>query len=162
MTFLVAVVAPRLATSDNVEPDTICFYLDASKLNGSLKPIDFFANQSLSGTPSLQLADSGLTTGTQRVCQWSLNGGSGSREHFELDGGEAAPILVESCEHPFAHVYTGVGFGNWYLTLCAKRSQLGVLSVEFDSRPLFLAKDSLLQWTGYLPGAFPISGDSGC
>lgn len=135
---------------------SVCFYLDEEKFEAKLVPVRFTADSE----PSLELQKRGLLHGDQRLCQWSLRGGSGVRETFSLDGDVAIPILDPDCETPFGHIYTGIGFGDWYLTLCGSCSSDN-LTVSFEGSEYSVPIDSLEQWTEYPPGAFPIEGDKG-
>lgn len=136
--------------------DAVCFYLDMEKFEEKLMPVRLTADSQ----PSLALRRRGLLHGDERLCQWSLRGGSGLREAFALDGGVAIPILDPDCEPPFGHVYTGVGFGDWYLTLCGICSGDNLI-VSFEDSEYSVAMDSLKQWTEYTPGEFPVEGDEG-
>ena len=106
------------------------------------------------------LNKNGLFQGDQRICRWSLNGGSGTREEFALDGKFAVPILDATCEIPFGHEYTGVGFGDWHLTLCGTIAGEN-LYVSYGEDTYCVPSESLVQWTSYTPGKFPIKGDKG-
>lgn len=102
----------------------------------------------------------GLFQGNELLCQWSMNGGSGTREQFSLDGNFAVPILKTPCETPFSHEYTDVGFGDWYLTLC------GIITgerlyISYGEDNYFVSLESLSQWTRFTPGKFPLEGDKG-
>jgi len=92
-------------------PESKCFYLDKSKIDETLKPLIFSSTEK---PTVLKLEESGVKIGNKLKCQWSLNGGSGTKEIFSFDGDVAVPILNPTCEKPFAHVNTGVGFGDWY------------------------------------------------
>lgn len=138
------------------EGAAICFYLDKDKFEEQFMPVRLVSNSAL----SVELQNDGLIHGNDRLCQWSRNGGSGVREEFELDGNVAIPILDPDCESPFSHVYTGVGFGDWYLTLCGTCS-IDNLIVPFRGSEYSVHVDSLRQWTEYRPGTFPIEGDKG-
>src|SRR5260221_6405541 len=94
-----------------------CFYLDKGKVKSEFTPL-ILASAGVPKTDSIHLEKGGLFEGENRTCLWSLNGGSGTKELFALDGGYAVPILDPRCEMPFSHEETGVGFGDWYLTLC--------------------------------------------
>jgi hypothetical protein len=146
-------IAPVTFESDG---ESVCFYLDKTKAEGKLIPV-LLTNDAV---PSIELRDSGLFHGEERLCQWSRNGGSGVREAFSLDGGFAVPILDPKCESPFGHIYTGVGFGDWYLTLCGRCSDDNLI-VSFRDSEYSVRTDSLKQWTEYPPGEFPIEGDRG-
>lgn len=136
--------------------DSLCFYLDKEKFEGNLIPVRLAVDSG----PSLELQKRGLLHGDERLCQWSLRGGSGIRETFALDGEFAIPILDRDCESPFGHIYTGVGFGDWYLTLCGNCSGDNLI-VPFGGTEYSVQMDSLKQWTEYPPGEFPIEGDKG-
>lgn len=150
---LIAVVSgaimPFVSSAD--ASDLMCFYLDKDKLKGNLLPVRLMADSD----PALELQKRGLIRGDQRLCQWSLNGGSGVREAFALDGEFAVPILDRDCESPFSHIYTGVGFGDWHLTFCASRSGNNLI-VSYKASEYFVPVDSLEQWTEYPPGEFPV------
>ena len=94
-----------------------CFYLDKRKIKSTIMPVVFIRVGTSGKKDSILLDKNGLFQGDKRLCQWSLNGGSGIKKQFSLDGNFAVPILDTTCEAPFNHKYTGVGFGDWYLTL---------------------------------------------
>lgn len=145
------VIAPVTFGNDG---EISCFYLDKDKVG---KQITLVRLTSISG-PGVELRDSGLIHANNRICQWSWNGGSGVREEFGLDGDFAIPILDPGCESPFSHIRTGVGFGDWYLTLCGTYSN-DYLTVPFLGSEYSVHKGSLNQWTEYHPGELPIEGD---
>jgi hypothetical protein len=126
-----------------------CYYLDKKKLQNKLIPVVLVKTGISNDKNSIRLDENGLFKGNERLCKWSLNGGSGIKERFSLDGDFAIPILNTPCEAPFSHKYTGVGFGDWYLILCG---------VEIGN---YLYLESLIQWTRYTQGQFPVKGDSG-
>ena len=86
-------------------------------------PVVFVRAGTMVKKGSILLDKNGLFQEDERLCRWSLNGGSGTKEQFSLDGNFAVPILDTTCEAPFGHEYTGVGFGDWYLTLCSSRAR---------------------------------------
>jgi hypothetical protein len=142
-------IVPPVSFADG--GDSVCFYLDKEKFEGKLIPVRLTADSQ----PSLELQKRGLLHGDERLCQWSLRGGSGLRETFALDGDFAIPILDRDCESPFGHIYTGVGFGDWYLTLCGSCSGDNLV-VSFEDSEYSVPIESLEQWTGYPPEEFPI------
>ena len=132
-----------------------CFYLDKEKLNGELVPVRLTA----AGKEAyLLLGLTGLLQNGERKCPWSLNGGSGTKEAFSLDGEHAVPILDPGCETPFGHEVTGVGFGDWYLTLCGVTDGQA-LHLRHEDDEYVVPVQALKQWTRYEPGKFPIQGD---
>ena len=148
--------APIALASD---PST-CFYLDERKAKDEIMPVVFIKGTALSERSSIRIDKKGLFQGDERLCQWSLNGGSGTKEQFSLDGDITVPILDPSCEMPFSHEFTGVGFGDWYLILCG--TVLGEnLHVSLRGEEYFVPLKSLKQWTSFTPGEFPIKGDKG-
>jgi hypothetical protein len=132
-----------------------CFYLDESKVKGELVPLTLNAPKK---SDSILLDQSGLFEGKKRTCLWSLNGGSGTKEEFALDGDFAVPILDPACEGTFSHQETGVGFGDWYLTLCGSLSG-SIFLVRYNQMELSVPLNALTQWTQYDPSKFPIEGD---
>lgn len=73
-----------------------CYRLIPPK-NGSFQQIDFFEDQAFTKPLELQLRSDGLFDGKKQLCLWSLNGGSGTKPKFSLDGDFAAPILDPTC-----------------------------------------------------------------
>lgn len=130
-----------------------CFYLDKQKLNGELAPLRLE-----NGPMFLYLDSRGLSQNNELVCRWSLNGGSGTKEKFVLDGDFAIPILNPACEAPFSHEVTGVGFGDWYLTLCGSTSGSSLITAV-NGTNYSVPLNALKQWTTFEPGKFPIKGD---
>ena len=137
-----------------------CFYLDKEKIHDEVMPLFLTQVEGFSKPDSLRLEKSGLFQGNKRLCRWSFNGGSGTKEQFSLDGGFAAPILDDACEAPFSHKYTGVGFGDWYLTLCGMVSHHN-LYVEYGGKKYTVPVEALKQWTRFTPEKFPVQGDKG-
>jgi len=137
-----------------------CFYLDKGKIQSTIMPVILVRANTLGQKDSILLDKKGLFQGDKRLCQWSLNGGSGTKEQFSLDGNFAVPILYTTCEVPFSHEYTGLGFGDWYLTLCGMVSG-GNLYVSYGNDKYYVSVESLIQWTRYTPGEFPVKGDKG-
>jgi hypothetical protein len=137
-----------------------CFYLNNAKVQSTIMPVAFTGTSALGDNGSILLYKNGLFQGDERLCQWSLNGGSGTKEQFSLDGDFAVPILDTSCEAPFTHEYTGVGFGDWYLTLCGTISGEN-LSVDYGGDEVHVSTKVLIQWSEYTPGEFPVKGDKG-
>lgn len=132
-----------------------CFCLDKMKIDTTLIPLTFSNKNS---SIKIRLEKQGILKNNDQKCKWSLNGGSGTKDLFSLDGNFAVPILNPDCETPFSHVYTGVGFRDWYLTICGQviNDQLTITNGKYN---LSIRIDSLYQWTEYEPGNFPISGD---
>lgn len=132
-----------------------CFYLDKTKIDTTLVPLTF---SNKDDSFSMRLEKQGLFSNNEQKCKWSLNGGSGTKNLFSLDGNFAAPILDPDCEDPLSHVNTGVGFGDWYLTLCGQviNDQLTITTEKYE---ISIKIDSLYQWTEYGPEYFPITGD---
>lgn len=139
------------------QPKNKCYYLDKSKIENTLKPLILSSTEQIT---TQQLEKRGLVIGNKLKCRWSLNGGSGIKENFSFDMNVAAPILNPKCEEPFSHIYNGVGFGDWYLTICG-RVENNELIVTVDDEEFSINKDSLFQWTEYEPDKFPIAGDHG-
>ena len=137
-----------------------CFYLDKIRIQRSIMRVVFVSADTLGKKDSILLNKNGLFKGDERICQWSLNGGSGTKAQFSLDGEFAVPILDTNCESPFSHEYTGVGFGDWYLTLCGMISGEN-LYVSYGGDKYYVSVESLIQWTRYTPGEFPVKGDKG-
>jgi len=137
-----------------------CFYLDQRKVQGEIMPVVFLIAGACSKIGSIRLDKNGLFQVEERLCQWSLNGGSGTKEQFSLDGDFAVPILDTACEAPFSHEYTGVGFGDWYLILCGTVSSEN-LYLSYRDIKYYAPVESLKQWTRFKPGEFPIKGDEG-
>ena len=137
-----------------------CFYLDKKKVQNNIVPVVFVRVSTMGEKGSILLGKNGLFQEGERLCQWSLNGGSGTKEQFSLDGNFAVPILDTTCEAPFSHEYTGVGFGDWYLSLCGMISGEN-LYVNHGEGKNYVSVESLIQWTRYKPGQFPIKGDKG-
>lgn len=137
-----------------------CFYLDRYKMNGELVPIVLKRIDDNEDNAFLKLDSNGLYHEDGEVCPWSLNGGSGEKERFSLDGNFAIPILKPECESPFSHQYTGIGFGDWYLTLCGICSS-SHLYVDAHGHIYSLPVKALKQWSQYEPGNFPVKGDQG-
>lgn len=135
-----------------------CFYLDKRKLNKDVAPVVLARTDVPGMTTPLRLDGYGLLQGDQLLCPWSLNGGSGTKEKFVLDGNFAIPILNPACEAPFGHHLTGIGFGDWYLTLCGTASGHNLI-VKNNGETYSVRLDSLEQWSRYEPGRFPITGD---
>lgn len=132
-----------------------CFYLDKEKFKGELIPLVLTTSGK---SESIRLDQIGLLEGKSRTCLWSLNGGSGTKEQFTLDGDYAIPILDPGCEAPFSHEETGVGFGDWYLTFCGTLVGTDLL-IQRDQKRYSISVKSLTQWTEYKPGEFLIRGD---
>ena len=147
VTSLVSIGFSAIASGEYVDA---CYYLDKDRIDGRIQSLAF-ANE-------MRLDETGLHQGNERVCRWSHNGGSGVKERFSLDGDFAVPILDPECEAPFSHEVTGVGFGDWYLTLCGSVVD-GALHVRRDETEHAIRLDSLGQWTEFTPGQFPIEGD---
>lgn len=147
------IVRPVFAGPDQVS----CFYLDKLKIKGELASVTLLATIN---SEAVHLEKSGLFKNNKRICQWSLNGGSGTKETFSLNGEYAVPILNPACEEPFGHQETGVGFGDWYLTLCGTAIDKNLL-IETNGRTYSVPLSALTQWTRYESGDFPIEGDSG-
>ena len=137
-----------------------CFYLDKDKVDGEIQAVELVPGDSTDDTNSIRLTGGGLYRGRDRICRWSLNGGSGTKNRFSLDGEFAVPILDPACEAPFSHEYTGTGFGDWYLSLCGTVDNKD-LRVEHDQSTLKATRQALQQWTEYVPGRFPITADRG-
>jgi hypothetical protein len=137
-----------------------CFYLDKKEIPSTIVPVFLVRVGTLDKKISILLDMNGLFEGDERRCQWSLNGGSGTKEQFSLDGNFAVPILDTVCETPFSHEYTGVGFGDWYVTLCGLISG-GNLYVNYREDKYYVSVESLIQWTRYTPQEFPVKGDKG-
>ena len=154
---LVQVWFTHIAASQEQEA---CFYLDKSKVQNDLAPVIFLEDDRSKKKGSIRLNGNGLYQGNERLCRWSLNGGSGTKEQFSLDGDFAVPILDPTCETPFSHEYTGVGFGDWYLILCGTVSGKN-LQVDRDGNQYFIPLKSFKQWTRFAPEKFPIEGDAG-
>lgn len=133
-----------------------CFYLDKNKLDGSLAAVRLTSDTA----GPVALREKGLFHGDERVCQWRRVVGGGVKEAFSLDGGVAVPILDKDCEAAFGHVETGIGFGDWYLTLCGTASG-DRLTVPFRDAAYAVPFDQVDQWTAYEPGDFPVEGDPG-
>ena len=148
--------APVAAADDS----KACFYLDKRKIQGEIMPVVFFRAGTWGKMGSIHLNKNGLFQGDERLCQWSLNGGSGTKEQFSLDGNFAVPILDTACEAPFSHKYTGVGFGDWYLILCGRVSDKNLYLI-YREEEYFVPIESLKQWTRFTQGEFPIKGDEG-
>ncbi len=142
------------------EDSRFCFYLDKMKIQDEIIPVVFIRVGTSDKTSSISLDKNGLFQGDKRLCSWSLNGGSGTKEKFVLDGNIAVPILDLSCEAPFSHHYTGVGFGDWYLSLCGIVSSKN-LYIRYDKEDYYVPMESLKQWTKFTSGEFPIKGDQG-
>lgn len=142
------------------EDSRTCFYLDKMKMQDEIISVVFIRVGTSDKLSSISLDKNGLFQGDERLCSWSLNGGSGRKEKFSLDGNIAVPILAPSCEAPFSHHYTGVGFGDWYLTLCGTVSSEN-LYIRYDEEDYYVPMESLKQWTKFRPGEFPIKGDEG-
>lgn len=142
------------------EDSSTCFYLDKSKIQNEIISVVFKSVRTSDKISSIRLDKNGLFQGDKRLCYWSLNGGSGIKEKFSLDGNIAVPILDPSCEAPFNHHYTGVGFGDWYLTLCGIVSSEN-LYVRYHEKDYYVPIESLKQWTKFTAGEFPIKGDQG-
>ena len=145
------------AVADN---SRACFYLDKIKMQDEIISVVFIRADTSDRISSIHLDKNGLFQGDKRLCSWSLNGGSGTKEKFSLDGNFAVPILDPSCEAPFSHHYTGVGFGDWYLILCGTVSSEN-LYVRYREENYYVPMESLKQWTRFIPGEFPIKGDEG-
>jgi len=137
-----------------------CFYLDKIKIQNEINSLVFIRTGTSDKIGSIYLDKNGLFQGNKKLCSWSLNGGSGTKEKFSLDGNFAVPILEPSCEAPFSNHYTGVGFGDWYLTLCGNISN-ETLSIRYREEDYYVTLDSLKQWTKFTPGEFPLKGDKG-
>ena len=137
-----------------------CYYLDKNKVQNKLITVVLVKTRDSNEKNSIRLDKSGLFKGEERLCKWSLNGGSGKKEQFSLDGDFAIPILDSSCEGPFSHKYTGVGFGDWFLTLCGMTSG-EKLFVCYGDEEYYISVESLVQWTKYAPSEFPVKGDGG-
>lgn len=137
-----------------------CFYLDRTKVQNTIMPVVFISVGTVGDKGSILLDKNGLFQGDELICQWSLNGGNGTKEQFSLDGDFAVPILDTSCEAPFTHEYTGVGFGDWYLTICGMISGEN-LYLNYGEQEYHVLTKSLVQWTKYTPGEFPLKGDKG-
>ena len=150
--FLMVLVAAPVFADSNQEA---CFYLDKSKVKSELVPLTLSASKK---SDSIRLDKAGLFQGKKRTCLWSLNGGSGTKEKFALDGDYAIPILDPVCESPFSHNETGIGFGDWYLTLCGSLSGSNLL-IRHNQMEFAVPLKTLAQWTQYKPGKFPIEGD---
>ena len=123
-------------------------------------PVVFLIAGACSKIGSIRLDKNGLFQVEERLCQWSLNGGSGTKEQFSLDGDFAIPILDTACEARFSHEYTGVGFGDWYLILCGTVSNEN-LYLSYRDIKYYAPVESLKQWTRFKPDEFPIKGDEG-
>ena len=136
------------------------FYLDKMKIKNSIIPLIFNRADTPDKTNSIRLDRNGLFQGDKKSCSWSLNGGSGTKETFSFDGNFAVPILDPSCEAPFSHHYTGLGFGDWYLTLSGTISNK-ILFIRYREENYYISLDSLKQWTRYTHEEFPIDGDIG-
>ena len=143
-----------------VDEERTCFYLDKEKMNGQFHTVELVSRDSTDNMSPIRLSEGGLYRGHERICRWSMNGGSGTKERFSLDGEFAVPILDPACEAPFSHENTGVGFGDWYLTLCGTVYNKDIW-VEYDQLTFMTTQLALRQWTEYVPGKFPISGDRG-
>ncbi len=137
-----------------------CFYLDKRKIHDGIISVVFSEFGNSGRARSIRLDEDGLYQGNALVCRWSLNGGSGTKERFSLDGDSAVPILDPECEIPFSHERTGVGFGDWYLTLCGTVSGKD-LHVHRNGTEYIIGLKSLKQWTEFKPGRFPVEGDKG-
>jgi hypothetical protein len=142
------------------DEERTCFYLDKDKVHGEILTVELVSGDSTDDTNPIRLTDSGLYRGRERICQWSLNGGSGTKERFSLDGEFAVPILDPACEAPFSHEYTGIGFGDWYLTLCGIVFD-NEIQADHDQSKFVTTVQALQQWTEFVPGKFPITGDTG-
>ena len=138
----------------------VCFYLDKKKVQNKIMPVVLVKVSIWDKKGSIRLDKNGLFQGGEQLCKWSLNGGSSTKEQFSLDGDFAIPILDTACEAPFSHKYTGVGFGDWYITLCGTTSG-EKLYVSYGEDEYYVSVESLIQWTGYTPGQFPFKGDKG-
>ena len=137
-----------------------CFYLDKDKVHSKFLSVELNSEKIIDDTISMRLTDSGLYHGQKRICQWSLNGGSGIKEQFSLDGEFVVPILNPACEAPFSHEYTGIGFGDWYLTLCGIVIDNKIV-IKHDYFKYVTTVQELQQWNKFIPGKFPIIGDKG-
>ena len=135
-----------------------CFYLDKNKVKAEIIPLTFASISVSEKIELIRLDKDGLFEGRKRTCLWSLNGGSGTKEQFSLDGEYAIPILDPGCEMPFSHAETGVGFGDWYLTLCGNLAGNNLL-IQNNGKQYAVSLESLKQWTKYEQGKFPIVGD---
>jgi len=157
MTILFQTYFIPLALADD---SRACFYLDKIKIKNEIISLVFKKAGTLDKVSSVCLEKNGLFQGNKKLCSWSLNGGSGTKEKFSLDGNFAVPILESSCESPFSHQYTGIGFGDWYLTLCGNILNENIC-VRYREEDYCITIDSLKQWTRYAPEEFPIKGDEG-
>ncbi|MFC1494810.1 hypothetical protein ACFL6W_05985 [Thermodesulfobacteriota bacterium] len=136
------------------------YYLDKMKMENRIIPLVFIKAGTSDKTNSIRLDRNGLFQEENKMCSWSLNGGSHTKKNFSLDGNFAVPILDPSCEAPFSHHYTGIGFGDWYLTLHGTISN-EILFIRYRGEDYYIPLSSLKQWTRYTPGEFPIKGDKG-
>ena len=155
-TLFIICTATIIAADDKKE----CYYLDKKKVLNKLVPVVLLNTIVTDNKNSIRLDKNGLFQGDKRLCKWSLNGGSGTKEQFSLDGNFAIPILDPACKNPFSQKYTGVGFGDWYLILCGMTSG-EILYVSYGEIEYYVPVKSLIQWTRFAPGKFPIKGDSG-
>ncbi len=117
------------------QPQEQCYRLDKAKLNGEFDSIRFFGDQQLQKKQTLQLNADGLFEDKRRICKWSLNGGSGTKDKFSLDADIAIPILNPPCEKPFSNAKTGNGFGDWELMLCGVVSKVYCAVLDLTTRP---------------------------
>ncbi len=149
-------ITPAAFAQDDPE---VCFYLDKEKIEDELVPVRL---ESASGKP-LALRDEGLVHGSERSCPWLKYGApSQVREAFELDEGVFVPVLRPDCAAPFKSIYTGVGFGDWHLTLCGGRTSNDEVVVSFQGAEYSVEVERLEQWTKYDPeGEFPVAGNYG-
>lgn len=129
-------------------------------MDGELVPIVLRRIAENGDSVFLKFDSKGLHHENGEVCPWSLNGGSGEKEMFSLDGNFAIPILKPECESPFSHQFTGIGFGDWYLTLCVICPG-SHLYVDAHGHHYSVPIEALKQWSQHEPGTFPIKGDQG-
>ena len=127
-------------------------------MKAEFSPLTFVPIRISDNIELIRLDKDGLFEGEKRICLWSLNGGSGTKEQFSLDEEYAVPILDPRCEIPFSHAETGVGFGDWYLTLCGNLVGNNLL-IKYNGKQYAVSLENLKQWTKYEPGEFPIVGD---
>ena len=123
-----------------------CFRLGLVQSHEKFQTVSFYKDKNLTLKSSLGLNEKGLVESEKIICRWSLNGGSGTKEKFSLDGGVAVPILDPACETPFSNQKTGNGFGGWKLMLCGTFVTKDALRVQHKNELLFVSKEVLKQW----------------
>ncbi len=128
-----------------------CFRLGPVQSHEKFQTVSFYQDKNLTLKSSLGLNEKGLVDGEKVVCPWSLNGGSGTKDNFSLDGGIAVPILNPACEKPFSNKKTGNGFGDWSLLLCGTFVSEEVLRIKHKNEHLFVPKNVLRQWARLRP-----------